>query len=172
MIAYKELAFQKTEKEKRAAELIIANKELIFQNEEKEKRAQELILANKELAFQNEEKEKRAIELIFANTELEKSKEKLLRSEIQIRKFAQHLHRVQEEEKAHVAREIHDELGQELVGIKIGIDNCLKFYSVQLFHPYLDYMVRVERNNPFLHAPFFFYRFRKKFCFFEYVRKV
>ncbi len=33
------------EKEKRAAELIIANKELIFQNKEKEKRAAELIIA-------------------------------------------------------------------------------------------------------------------------------
>ena len=41
------------EKEKRAAELIIANKELAFQNEEKEKRAAELIIA-KELAVQNE----------------------------------------------------------------------------------------------------------------------
>ncbi len=68
--AYKELVFQNEEKEKRAAELIIANKELTFQNEEKEKRAAELIIANKELAFQNEEKEKRAAELIIANKEL------------------------------------------------------------------------------------------------------
>ncbi len=98
MTAYKELAFQRTEKGKRAAELIIANKELVFQNEEKEKRA---------------------IELTFANIELEKSKEKLIRSEIQIRKFAHHLHRVQEEEKAHIAREIHDEFGQQLAGIKM-----------------------------------------------------
>ena len=44
-----ELAFQNEEKEKRAAELIIANKELVFQNREKEKRAAELIIANKEL---------------------------------------------------------------------------------------------------------------------------
>jgi|GEM_PF-2089082 len=70
IIANKELAFQNKEKEKRAAELIIANKELAFQNEEKEKRAAELIIANKELAFQNEEKEKRAAELIIANKEL------------------------------------------------------------------------------------------------------
>jgi signal transduction histidine kinase len=98
MAAYEELAFQKTEKGKRAAELIIATKELIFQNQEKEKRA---------------------TELAFANTELEKSKEKLLRSEFQVRKFAQHLHRVQEEEKAHLAREIHDEFGQRLAGLKI-----------------------------------------------------
>jgi signal transduction histidine kinase len=61
---------QTKEKEKRAAELVIANKELDFQNQEKEKRAQELIIANKELVFQNEEKEKRAAELIIVNEEL------------------------------------------------------------------------------------------------------
>src|ERR1035437_3252821 len=66
-----ELAFQNEEKEKRAAELIIADKELFFQHEEKGKRAAELIIANKELIFQNREKEKRAAELIIANKELE-----------------------------------------------------------------------------------------------------
>ena len=70
IIANKELAFQNEEKEKRAAELIIANKELAYQNQEKEKRAAELIIANKELAFQNEEKEKRASELVRINNEL------------------------------------------------------------------------------------------------------
>jgi len=70
VIANKELAFQNEEKEKRAAELVIANKELVFQNEEKEKRAAELVIANKELVFQNEEKEKRAAELVIANKEL------------------------------------------------------------------------------------------------------
>src|SRR5665648_245651 len=42
-------------------------KELAYQNEEKEKRAAELVIANKELTFQNEEKEKRAAELVIAN---------------------------------------------------------------------------------------------------------
>jgi signal transduction histidine kinase len=70
LIANKELAFQNSEKEKRAAELLIANKELAFQNEEKAKRAEELLIANIELAFQNEEKEKRAAELLIANKEL------------------------------------------------------------------------------------------------------
>jgi len=70
IIANKELAFHNIEKEKRAAELIIANKELAFQNDEKEKRAAELSIANKELAFQNDEKEKRAAELSIANKEL------------------------------------------------------------------------------------------------------
>jgi two-component system CheB/CheR fusion protein len=68
--AIKELIFQNTEKEKRAAELSIANKELAFQNNEKEKRAEELSIANKELAFQNAEKEKRAEELSTANKDL------------------------------------------------------------------------------------------------------
>jgi len=70
IIANIELAFQNEEKGKRAEELIIANIELAFQNEEKGKRAEELIVANRELAFQNEEKGKRAEELIIANREL------------------------------------------------------------------------------------------------------
>lgn len=70
VIADKELAFQNTEKEKRAAALIVANKELTYQNEEKAKRAAELIIANKELVHQNEEKEKRAAELVIAIKEL------------------------------------------------------------------------------------------------------
>jgi light-regulated signal transduction histidine kinase (bacteriophytochrome) len=70
ILAYKELAYQNAEKEKRAAELIIANIELDFQNQEKEKRAAELVIANRELKFQNDEKEKLAAELIIANAEL------------------------------------------------------------------------------------------------------
>ena len=79
IIVRQELAFQKVEKGKRAAELGIANIELVFQDEEKEKRAAELIIANKEVVFQNKEKQDRAAELIIANTELlfqNKEKEK------------------------------------------------------------------------------------------------
>ncbi|MEP6554894.1 MAG: ATP-binding protein, partial [Ferruginibacter sp.] len=79
IVANIELIFQNEEKEDRAAELVIANGELVFENSEKAKRAAELILANEELAFQNEEKEKRAAELIVANKELvfqNKEKEK------------------------------------------------------------------------------------------------
>ena len=65
-IANIEIAFQKEEKGKRAAELGIANVELAFQDNEKEKKAGELVTANKELAFQNSEKEKRAAELRVA----------------------------------------------------------------------------------------------------------
>ncbi len=70
IIANQELAFQNSEKEKRAAELVIANQELVFQNTEKEKRAAELIIANEELAFQSSEKEKRAAELVIANEKI------------------------------------------------------------------------------------------------------
>jgi len=70
VIANEELLFQNNEKGKRAGELVVANKELLFQNKEKEKRADELVIANKELLFQNEEKEKRAAELVIANKEL------------------------------------------------------------------------------------------------------
>ncbi len=75
-----ELQFQSDEKEKKAAELVVANLELLFQNVEKENRAAELDIANKELLFQNEEKEKRAAELVIANKELvfqNEEKEKL-----------------------------------------------------------------------------------------------
>ncbi|MEI7662924.1 MAG: PAS domain S-box protein, partial [Bacteroidota bacterium] len=68
--ARNELDFQKKEKGKRAAELGIANIELAFQDKEKGKRAAELGIANIELAFQDEEKEKRAAELGIANIEL------------------------------------------------------------------------------------------------------
>lgn len=59
-------------------------------------------------------------------TERQKAKEKIIQSENQIRNFAKHLNKIQEEERAHIAREIHDELGQELVGIKIGLASFTK----------------------------------------------
>jgi HD-GYP domain-containing protein (c-di-GMP phosphodiesterase class II) len=87
----KELAFQNEEKEKRAAELVIANKELVFQNEEKEKRAAELVIANKELVFQNEEKEKRAAELVIANKELEQEITAHKRAEVKLQQTLESL---------------------------------------------------------------------------------
>jgi len=71
------LAFENEEKEKRAAELVIANKTLAFENEEKTRRAEELIIANKTLAFENKEKSRRAEELLSANKELLKAEEYL-----------------------------------------------------------------------------------------------
>ncbi len=47
--------------------------------------------------------------------------EKLVQSEKQIRNFAKHLNQTMEEESARIAREIHDELGQQLAGIKMAL---------------------------------------------------
>jgi hypothetical protein len=70
----------RTQKEKRAAELIRANKQLLFQNEQKEKRAAELIIANNELLFQNQQKEKRAAELVVLNEKLKEPEISLIKS--------------------------------------------------------------------------------------------
>ena len=89
IIARKELAFQKKEKGNRAAELGIANIELAFQDVEKGKRAAELGIANKELVFQDAEKGKRAAELVIANEEIifqnnEKEKQEIEKKELEV----------------------------------------------------------------------------------------
>src|SRR5256885_10960112 len=53
--------------------------------------------------------------------ELHKKNERLRESEDQLRRLAAHLISVREEERAHIAREIHDELGQVLTGIKMEV---------------------------------------------------
>jgi len=53
--------------------------------------------------------------------ELHKKSERLRESEDQLRRLAAHLISVREEERAHIAREIHDELGQVLTGIKMEV---------------------------------------------------
>ena len=113
-----------SERKKASAALMIANQELVFQNAEKEKRAAELIIANKELVFQNAEKEKRAAELTTAS-------EKLIKAESQVRNFAKYLNHVLEHERARIAREIHDELGQQLAGIKMGLSSFKKFGNAE-----------------------------------------
>src|ERR1035437_7369322 len=49
------------------------------------------------------------------------AEEKLIKSENQIRNFATHLNYVMEAERERIARDIHDDLGQQLVGIKLGL---------------------------------------------------
>lgn len=48
---------------------------------------------------------------------------KLEKSEMQVRHFARHLTNTLENERAFFAREIHDELGQYLTGIKLGLSS-------------------------------------------------
>lgn len=52
-------------------------------------------------------------------TERKRAEEVLRRSESQLRLLSQRIIEVQEEERARIARELHDQLGQELVALKI-----------------------------------------------------
>jgi len=53
--------------------------------------------------------------------ELHRKTERLRESEEKLRSLAAHLISVREEERAHIAREIHDELGQVLTGLKMEV---------------------------------------------------
>ncbi len=58
-------------------------------------------------------------------TERLRQQEELQRSEQQLRNLSLHLQNVREEERARIAREIHDELGQLLTAVKIDLNSCL-----------------------------------------------
>ena len=58
--------------------------------------------------------------------ELFRKSERLRESEDKLRRLAAHLISVREEERAHIAREIHDELGQVLTGIKMEVGQLAK----------------------------------------------
>jgi PAS domain S-box-containing protein len=54
-------------------------------------------------------------------TERTRTEEELLESHRQLRELSNHLQGVREEERARIAREVHDELGQALTGLKLEI---------------------------------------------------
>ncbi len=62
-------------------------------------------------------------------TERKKIENELQQSELEIRNFAKHLDKVLEDERTNLAREIHDELGQQLAGIKYGISSFKKMIA-------------------------------------------
>ncbi|MDP4238205.1 MAG: PAS domain S-box protein [Bacteroidota bacterium] len=59
--------------------------------------------------------------IIRDSTERKESEESLKSSQLELKEFASHLQSVREEEKIQLAREIHDELGQILIAIKIDL---------------------------------------------------
>jgi PAS domain S-box-containing protein len=65
--------------------------------------------------------EDRLVQLIISNDISEKirSEKNLKYSYEEIRQLASHLQNIREEERAGIAREIHDELGQQLTGLKM-----------------------------------------------------
>jgi PAS domain S-box-containing protein len=54
-------------------------------------------------------------------TERKKSEEKIRQSHEQLRQLASHLQDVREEEQKRIAREVHDELGQQITGLKMDV---------------------------------------------------
>ncbi len=56
--------------------------------------------------------------------------EKLLAGEKRIRDFAKQLNNALEDERSHIAREIHDEFGQQLTGLKMSLSTLKKNYDV------------------------------------------
>jgi signal transduction histidine kinase len=59
-------------------------------------------------------------------TERKEAEEKLNTSYEQIRSLSEHLTNVREVERKHIAREIHDELGQELTVLKMDVGSLVK----------------------------------------------
>jgi signal transduction histidine kinase len=63
----------------------------------------------------------RALRETEQRRENQKAQEKLLRSHDQLRALTGHLQFVREEERTRIAREVHDELGQALTGLKLDL---------------------------------------------------
>src|SRR3954463_2194655 len=57
------------------------------------------------------------------------TEQRLRSSEENLRALAAHLQSIREEERIHIAREIHDELGQALTGLKLDINSLAKGFE-------------------------------------------
>lgn len=75
-------------------------------------------------------------------TERKKAEESLKQSYEDIRQLASHLQVIREEERAGIAREIHDELGQQLTGLKMDM-----FWVTKKIGNYHDEQVEAKLNS-------------------------
>ena len=60
--------------------------------------------------------------VVFDDTQSRLAQLELERSREELRALSRHLQTVREEEKARIAREVHDELGSTLTGLRIDLD--------------------------------------------------
>ncbi|MFY7899295.1 MAG: sensor histidine kinase, partial [Chitinophagaceae bacterium] len=75
-------------------------------------------------------------------TERKKAEKELISSHFQLRELTSHLQKVREEERKFIAREIHDELGQLITGLKMDI-SMLKKRLISKIPDVGNYMVDV-----------------------------
>lgn len=62
-------------------------------------------------------------------TERKNAYEKVMKSESEIRRFARQQNSLMEQERARIAREIHDEFGQQLTGLKMSLSSLKKQFD-------------------------------------------
>jgi PAS domain S-box-containing protein len=72
------------------------------------------------------------VSLFFRDiTERKRTEEQLRQSHDQLRQLASHLQNIREEEQKRIAREVHDELGQQITGLKMDVSWVKKRISQQ-----------------------------------------
>jgi PAS domain S-box-containing protein len=74
-----------------------------------------------EVMFNESGKPVRMHGIVLDITDRKKAEDNLKESYEQLRNLSQHLHSVREEDRTHIAREIHDELGQVLTSLKMDV---------------------------------------------------
>jgi signal transduction histidine kinase len=68
-----------------------------------------------------------ALNVLIDITERKKIYAQLVKTEMDIRNFAKQQNNLLEDERSRIAREIHDEFGQQLAGIKMSLSTLIKF---------------------------------------------
>ncbi len=69
--------------------------------------------------------------IVVDRTEQEKAKDELIATTQQLRELTSHLQNIREEERTYIAREIHDELGQQLTALKMDISLLNRKWSTE-----------------------------------------
>ncbi len=95
---------------------VVASKHSINQRDGK---ARALVVRNVVFDRTEDQKVHRLLTLVQDVTENEEAERALRASREELRQLAQHLQTIRDEERGHIAREIHDQLGQELTALKI-----------------------------------------------------